>query len=402
MNILVISQYYYPEQFRINDICTELAKRGNSVDVLTGLPNYPGGKVLKDYSRKKLRNEKIEGVNIHRSFLIGRGNNSFTLLLNYLSFMLSASFKIFNIRKEFDLVFVYQLSPVSMAFPAILFKKFKKIPILLYCCDIWPESVRTILRNDKNIIFRMVEKFSQYIYKNCDLITVSSYSFIEYFEKSHHIEPKKLKYIPQHAEDFYLNFNNPIENDTIDFVFMGNIGRVQDIESIIYAAQLIRTKENFLVHIVGDGSNLINLKNLVKDMGLDDTVKFHGRKNHEEIKYFYDLADVCLLTLKEDNKTGLTLPSKLQSYMAAGKYVVGAINGSAQEIIRESNCGKCVDSGNHIGLANLMTKCIENKHDLRIIGENGREYFKENFTKEIYMSSIIDEMESIVWGERNV
>lgn len=402
MDILVVSQYYYPEQFRINDICEDLVKNGHSVNVLTGLPNYPSGVVSNDYKYWKRRNENINGVNIHRSFLIGRGANSVSLFLNYVSFAISASFKIIRLKNKFDLIFVYQLSPVTMALPAVFLKSIKNIPVFLYSCDIWPESVRTIIKNESSLVFKMVKKISHFIYKECDLIAVSSSSFLEYFRNEHNIGPSKLKFIPQHAEDFYLHFNHTIKNGITDFVFMGNIGIAQDIESIIYATNLIKESEKFLVHIVGDGSNLLNLKNLVKKLELEKLILFHGRKSHEEIQYFYELADACLLTLREDNKTGLTLPSKLQSYMAAGKYIIGAINGSSQDVIRSSNCGQFVNSGDYTGLSRLMFDFIDNNEKYRPLGENGRDYFNQHFTKEIYMSSIMNEMETIVRGVKNV
>ncbi|MFH2117472.1 MAG: glycosyltransferase family 4 protein [Bacillota bacterium] len=386
MKILVISQYYYPEQFKINDICEQLVKNGYDVSVITGLPNYPIGKTPKEYRFGKKRKEIINGVKVSRCFEIGRKKGAFGLALNYLSFMLSATFKIIFLKKDFDIIFVYQLSPVTMAFPGVLLKKMTRKPLYLYSCDIWPESMKNILPNENGIIFRLIRRFSKYIYKRCDAISVTSKPFIDYFINVHNIPIDRISYIPQHAEDLNLEMNSDQIDDVTDFVFMGNIGIAQDIDCILNATEVIKDIPKFKVHFVGDGSYLEKSKLVVKEKNLDHIVVFHGRHQLEEMPKFYKIADACLLTLKADNLIGLTMPSKLQGYMAAGKAVIGAINGAAQEVIKDSQCGICVNAGDSISLSLAMKDFIINSENYKDSGKNGRDYFIKHFTKEIFMS----------------
>ena len=396
MKILVVCQYYYPEQFRINDISEQLVKDGHSVTVLTGLPNYPMGVIPDEYRKGKKRKEVINGVNVIRCFEVGRKKGVVGMALNYASYMVSASFKALFLKKDFDLIFVYQLSPVTMALPAIIMKKRCKKPLYLYCCDIWPESMKNILPDENGMLFKIVKGLSSYIYSKCDRITVTSKNFIEYFTKVHSIPNDRVSYIPQHAEDIYLDLEASVNNDVVDFVFMGNMGIAQDIDCILDAAERIRHLSNFKVHFVGDGMCLDKSKQVVRDKGLGGIVVFHGRHPVEKMPDFYNMADACLLTLKADNLIGMTMPSKLQGYMAAGKAVIGAINGAAQEVISESGCGLCVDASDSLALADAMKDFIENPSKYNKCGENGRKYFKKYFTKERYMEKLKGEFDRLV------
>jgi len=388
MNILVVCQYYYPEQFRINDICEQLILDGHLVTVLTGLPNYPTGKIPNEYRWWRKRKETINGVKVLRCFEIGRKNGVIGIALNYASYMFSASVKALFIKEDFDVIFVYQLSPVFMALPGVVLKKRSHKPLYLYCCDIWPESLKNYISDEKNYIYRTVSKFSSYLYSKCDAITVTSEPFIEYFNQAHSISIERITYNPQHAEDIYLEMDFSTENDVIDFVFMGNIGIAQDIDCILDATEKINLIPKFKVHFVGDGSYLSTSKDLVKQKGLEDIVVFHGRHQLEKMPDFYKLADVCLLTLKDDSLVGLTMPSKLQGYMAAGKAIIGAINGAAQEVICESKCGVCVNASDSDALAEAMKDFIQNPDKFKECGENARSYFKSHFTKEIFMKKL--------------
>ncbi|WP_346891546.1 glycosyltransferase family 4 protein [Clostridium sp. UBA3887] len=396
MRILVVCQYYYPEQFRINDICEQLVQDGHSVTVLTGLPNYPTGKIPNEYRWCKKRKENINGVEVLRCFEISRKKGAVGMALNYMSYMVSASLKALFLKKDFDIIFSYQLSPVTMVLPAVIMKKCSRKPLYLYCCDIWPESIKNIISDENNAIYKIVKNFSRYIYSKCDAITVTSKPFIEYFNKEHSIPIERISYIPQHAEDIYLKMDfTPLDNIT-DFVFMGNIGVAQDIECIIDATEKIKHIPRFKVHFVGDGSYLEKSKMLVGKKGLYDIVFFHGRHSLDKMPYFYRLADVCLLTLKADNLIGLTMPSKLQGYMAAGKAVIGAINGAAQDVINESQCGICVKASDSNALAATMKDFIENYNKYEQCGENGRKYFVSHFTKEKYMMALKNELNKLV------
>ena len=399
MKLLVVCQYYYPEQFRINDICEQLVQDGHTVTVLTGLPNYPVGKIPNNYRWGRKRKEVINGVNVVRSFEIGRKSGVIGMAMNYASYMISASIKALFLKKDFDIIFVYQLSPVTMALPGVVMKKLCKKPLYLYCCDIWPESMKIIISDDGRFIYKLVKKFSRYLYSKCDAITVTSQPFIKYFNKEHSIPTEKISYIPQHAEDIYTKMDFSPSDDITDFVFMGNMGIAQDIECILEAAEEIKNIPKFKIHFVGDGSFLEKSKTFVQAKGLNDIVVFHGRYPLEKMADFYKLADACLLTLKAENLIGLTMPSKLQGYMAAGKPVVAAINGAAQEIIKQSECGICVNASNSKELAEAMKDFIESPCKYKDCGENGRRYFEKHFTKHIFMEKLEEELNRLVEGK---
>ncbi|NBK97809.1 MAG: glycosyltransferase WbuB [Erysipelotrichia bacterium] len=397
INVLVVCQYYFPEQFRINDICESLVLKGHDVTVLTGLPNYPSGHVPLEYKYFKNRNQKINGVKVKRCFEIGRKNNSFFLALNYLSFMLSSLLKVTTFKRKYDVILGYQLSPITMIFPAIKYKKKNNVPLYLYCCDLWPESIKSIIKNENNPIFKCAKWISKYVYNNSDSIGVTSNTFIKYLREVNCVDEKKIHYIPQHAEDTYLNTDFSVEdNGIVDFIFAGNVGIAQDMDCIIDACKINKDIKGFKVHIVGDGSYLQRCKQIVNEQGLENIFVFHGRHPVEEMPYFYKIADACLLTLKADNLTGLTMPSKLQGYMAAGKTVIGAINGAAQEVINESRCGLCVEASDSKALAIAMKEFISNPVKYEECGENGREYFRKYFTKDIFMEKLEEKLNSLL------
>ena len=389
MNILVISQYYYPEQFRVNDICEELARRGNTVTVLTGLPNYPKGEVYEGYRNGENREQTINGVNIVRCSIKPRKTGVANLALNYITYAVNASRMAKKIRNVFDVVFVYQMSPVTMAFPAITVKKKYGIPIVLYCCDLWPASILDVNIKRDSILYKMVKRMSSYIYNSCDEIIVTSPSFQDYLQKECSVKNVKIDYVPQHAEDTYTeNSCRAVDNGVIDFMFLGNIGLSQNCDCIIKAASLLDMNLPFKIHFVGAGSKLEDMKKMVDDYGLNEKVIFHGFQKMENLPKFYAMADACLLTLAYDNEVGLTIPAKLQGYMAAEKAVIAAISGDAKEIINESKCGYQVEAGDYEGLARIMIEAISNPSLLKGMGENGRVYFNKYFAKEAVINQL--------------
>lgn len=388
MKILVVCQYYYPENFQINDICEELVNRGHSVTVLTGLPNYPTGIIPDKYKNIEYRNENVNGVDVIRCFEIGRKKGAIGLALNYISYCLSANIKVKKIDYDYDLIFVYQLSPILMALPGCRYKKKHKIPMLLYCCDLWPESMKLIIKNEKSFIFRLVKRISTNVYRSSDKIIAQTKYFYQYFKTVHGITDDKLCCLPQFANDEYLKHEFYLDNGIIDFAFLGNIGIAQELGKVIEAVNQISEINGFQLHIVGDGSCLADLKKEVANKKLESKIRFYGRRPVEEMAEFYKLADVCLVSLSSENMTGLTLPSKVQGYMAAGKMVLGMINGATSEVINTSKCGICVSAGDSEGLANAMKDIIENPNKYQNCGKNGRQYFKEHFSKEKFMDSL--------------
>lgn len=395
MKVLVVCQYYYPENFQITPICEQLVKEGFSITVLTGLPNYPTGIIPEEYKNGR-RDEFVNGVHIIRCNEIGRKRGAFYLGVNYLSYMLSAAYMVGKLDKDFDLVFVYQLSPVLMAIPGILYSKKNKVPVFLYCCDLWPESIKMYIKNERNIVFKLIDRISKKIYSNVDKIACQSSSFLAYFQKTHNISNNKLIYLPAFADETYLTQDFSPVGENVDFVFLGNLGIAQNLISVLKAVEKIKEVPGFVVHFVGDGSVLNEMKEFVCNHGLQDVVMFYGRRPVEEMPAFYKLADACLVSLKADNQTGLTLPSKVQGYMAAGKTIIGMIDGSTKEVVEESGCGVCVGADDIDGFASLLKDFILHKEKYDECGKNGRVYFKKHFCKGKFMERLRIELESLI------
>lgn len=396
MRILMVCQRYYPEVLQNRDICEQLVEDGHEVTILTGLPNYDDGFVRADYRHGQRRKEVINGVKVIRTFEIGRRTGPIWRVFNYLSYMISASFyALSKLKNDYDIIIAYQLSPVLMAVPGIVVKYKYKIPLYLYCCDLWPESMKMMVK-ENSLPFKIMLKASRMIYSKMDKISVQSKSFIEYFEEIDNVNERKLCYIPQFASSEYLNENFDSNNGVVDFVFLGNIGIAQDIEMIINAIEMIKNVKGFMMHFVGDGSFLATAKKLVEEKQLGTIVRFYGRRSVDEMPHFYRLADVCIATLKANSIISQTIPSKVQGYMAAGKPILAALNGYGAEVIQESNCGICVPAGETYRFAQAMRQFIVDFHMYEKCGINAREYFKKYFTKRVVVDLIEKELEDLI------
>jgi len=376
MKLLFVCQYYYPERIGLTNICEELVKRGNDVTALTGLPNYPKGYVPKEYKFFKKRKETINGVKIIRSFEIGRRKGKIMLCINYISFYLSSLLKVRKLDKDFDKVICYQHSPITMASAAMKYAKKRKKEFILYCFDLWPESLKTYNIKENNIIFKIVKKLSNRIYSNCDKIIVSSKPFIKYFTEYHNINKKKIYYLPQFSYDYGKKIENKKTDDKIHLLYAGNIGKVQNIECIIEAIKILETDKKFVIDIVGYGSNFNKLEKMIKEYKLNDKIILHGEKNNEELQEFYNIADALLLTLTENSFISKTLPLKLQSYMTTEKPILASINGAAQALIKEYKCGVCVKANDYINYSKTIKDFLDGK--IKIKYKKEKRFLLEN------------------------
>lgn len=389
MNILVFSQYYYPERIGPTEICEQLVKEGHKVKVITGLPNYPEGNIEKDYKFFKNRKQNINGVEIERTFEIGRRKNKIFLALNYLSFCISATFKSMFLSKNFDIVYCYQLSPITVAIPAIIYSKLKKKKLVLCCLDLWPESLKVLNIKEKSIVYKCFDYISKKVYNNCDKILITSKVFKEYLVNKHNVKEERIEYLPQHSKDFKSSKGNKnIDKKKTHFLFAGNVGKAQNVEIIVEAIGMIKDRENIVVDIVGNGSNLENIKEMVKENNLDNNIIFHGQVAKDKMNKFYKKADACVLTLKSDSYIGKTLPLKLQSYMSSGKPIISAIDGDAEQVIKDSNCGICVGSQNVQELAETILEFSKDKNKYKYMGKNARSYYEKNYTLKSFMENL--------------
>jgi glycosyltransferase involved in cell wall biosynthesis len=284
-----------------------------------------------------------------------------------------------------------------MVSPALAYKKRYDKPVFLYCLDIWPESALAHIHNKKSLLYKIITLYSKSVYQSCDCIAVTSKPFIEYFNNFLGIKNVNLVYIPQHADGRFLEIDLTTEYDGIvDFMFAGNLGRGQKLETIINAVQQLRDRRDFLVHFVGDGSMRASLEQMVKDSDICDKVIFHGQKKYEEMPKLYNKADALLITLRGNSYVGNTMPGKLQTYMAIGKPIFGAINGAAKQVIEEAQCGACVQAEDSIGLASIMADYIDHPEVYQQCGLNSRKYFLQHFSFPVFMDRLEHELKGLL------
>lgn len=394
MKILVVCQHYYPEPFRITDICEELVKRGHHVTVLTGLPNYPMGYIYDGYKSKSKRQELINGVDVRRVFTIGRRKGVVWRFLNYYSYMISSCLYTSKLDDDYDVVLVNQLSPVMMAKAGICYKKKHGTRLVIYTLDLWPNSLTVGGIKKDGLIYKYYHAISKSIYKAADQILVTSREFGKYFEEEFGI--KDAKYLPQYSESIFdSEACRKIPDENIDLMFAGNVGAAQSVDTIIRAADLTKDVSNLYWHIVGDGTELENCKRLASKLGTDNVI-FHGRQPLDKMPQYYAMADAMLVTLHKNAVISKTLPGKVQTYMAAGKPIIGAVDGEAARIIEESRCGLCSPAENADYLARVVNMFVrENISSCDKILEyskNSLLYYQKEFSKEFLMNRVEHEL----------
>jgi glycosyltransferase involved in cell wall biosynthesis len=395
MKILVVSQYFWPENFRINDICLSLIERHHDITVLTGLPNVPEGKFYKGYSWFKKGVCEYSGIKIVRVPITPRGKNNFLLLtINCLSFFINALFYIpMLMRQNFDCILMFQVSPISSAIPALLLKKIKKIPAHIYVQDIWPESMYYLLnlKHNDGFIFRFFDRICSCIYKGFSRCYISSRAFREILLKKG-VKPHQIDYLPQWAEqgnvmeyDIALAEDLGLARDDFVLTFTGNIGRAQGFNMILNAAENVKKKgyENIKWLFVGDGTELDSIKECIqKNRYLKDIIITTGWKPVEDMPRYYSISNALIVVLKEDFIARVTLPGKVQSYMAAGKPIIAALGGEGAYIIEESGSGFVSELGDVRKFENNVLKLYHMEPLKRaILGDNGLKYSAKAFNK---------------------
>jgi len=389
MHILIISQYFSPEPFRINDIALGLLEKGHEVSVLTGIPNYPEGKFYAGYSFFGTKVEVWNGITIYRSQQFPRGqNSSLMLILNYLSFAFFGSVKVYQLPKKIDRILVYQVSPVFLIIPAIFAKWRFKIPLLIQVMDLWPETLASTRQGKNPLLIKWVGRISDYLYSKADLLLLPFTSSIPILEKRG-IPKNQLIYLPNSTDSFYLPVpSNPqfehLFTGEIHFLLAGNLGESQGLELVVHAANYLKEKYPQLRWIlVGDGRSKLQLENQVKEKNLEKIILFPGRFPSTVVPELIARADATLLTLKKEPIFSITVPNRLQSYMACGKPIIASINGEAAEIISEANAGLVAPAGELKQFIAIVENFIQSsKADKEKWGLNARTYFLQHFERE--------------------
>ncbi|MGY2398089.1 glycosyltransferase family 4 protein [Pseudomonas sp. SDO5271_S396] len=391
LNVLVVSQYFWPENMRINDLVRDLSEKGHSVTVLTGLPNYPEGKVYSEYQRDPQTFSRYAGAEVVRVPLIPRGKRSLNLILNYLSFFTMAStLGVWKLRnKEFDAVFVYAVSPIMAAIPAVVIGRLKKAPVFIWVLDLWPETLRAVGVLSQPLLLGCVGRMVSWIYNRADYLLLQSHGFFENVQHycTRKIDPQRLVYFPSWAED---DFSNSVPHasrlltpapSVFTVLFAGNLGEAQDLPAVIEAAESLIDTVAVRWVIVGDGRMSEWLAGQVKSRGLDNVLLL-GRHPLEEMPGLFACADALLVSLKTNDVFEKTIPGKVQAYLASGKPILGMINGEAAHVIQESGAGLACASGDAAALARITCKLANTDVNERIrMGAAGRDYYMANYSK---------------------
>jgi glycosyltransferase involved in cell wall biosynthesis len=397
MRILIVTQYFWPENFRINDLVLELKNRGHELTILTGKPNYPSGKIYMDFKKNPENFQEYCGVEVIRAPILARSSGFFRLGLNYLSFLIGATF--FGTwslqKKSFDLIFVYGPSPITVALPAIFLARIKKIPVVFWVLDLWPESLSAVGAVHSKNILKLTGCLVRVIYKNCTLVLGQSQSFVSRIAL-YCKDKSKIRYYPSWAEDIFNSKPSkapevPIKTNSFNIVFAGNIGESQDMPAILDAAQILKSNSNIRWLIIGNGSKYKWLQAEVTRRNLESQILTLGRYPIERMPSFYAHADALLVTLKKEPVFSLTIPAKLQSYLMAGIPVLGMLDGEGAKLINDAKAGISSPASDPEALASSVLQMISKSSSERDeMGRRGSEHIKKQFNRSLLISKLED------------
>ena len=383
--VLLVTQYFYPENFVINDLAFELAKKGYKVDALVSVPNYPEGEYFKGYGLFRKRFETIKGVRVYRAFQIPRGKKggNIRLSLTYISYMVSATlWSLFlSLFKTYDSIIVFQMSPITQAVPAIVLGCLRKIPVYTWVLDIWPDSATSTLSGKlKTFVNNPLSRITEFVYKHSHKILISSKGMADLVSRKHDFSAK-IQYMPNWAKDFSVKEKSSLPSLPEGFKIMmaGNLGEGIGVEDVIACVEALSDLKDLHFIFLGGGSKQQYLKEYFQH---NENVHVLGRYPAEAMPSFFSQADAMFLSLQKTEYEFLevTVPARLQAYMSASKPVFAMIGSGATEIIKEADCGFAVPSGDSKALADVIRKFYQDEELLLLKGMNGRSYYEKEFT----------------------
>lgn len=396
MRILIVSQYFWPEMFRVNDLASELIARGHEVTVLTGLPNYPDGAVFEAFRRDPSAFATYEGATVYRVPMIARGTGSAQLIANYLSFALSAlllgSAKLRG--RKFDAIFVFQISPVTAALPALWLRWRRRTPVLMWVLDLWPETLSAIGAVKSPTVLAWVGSLVRFIYRRCDRILVQSQAFtanVEHYAGS----GRNIRYFPGWAESVF-EATTPVPApelapyaDDFKLLFAGNIGQAQDFPAVIAAADKLRATAGLRWIILGGGRGAAEAQAEVARRGLEEKIVFLGRFPLERMPEFFTGADALLVSLRNEPVWSMTIPGKVQSYLASGRPMIAMLNGEGARVVAEAGAGLVGAAGDSDALAANVKKMMAMPREERLaMGEAGRRFSAAEFDRRLLVDRL--------------
>ena len=383
--VLLVTQYFQPENFKCNDIAFELQRRGYEVTVLTAIPNYPQGRYFDGYGLFKRRVEHIDGVKVIRGFVIPRGNGGkIGLSLNYLSYLVSSCLiaLYLSLRYKYEAVFVHQVSPVTIGVAATLVKRIQRIPMYFWVLDLWPESLTAAIGLRNKYILGFFSNMVQWFYRRSDKILISSKGFANSIcEKGDFAE--KIIYFPNWVDKALTAKSDVVTPDVPNgFVamFTGNIGASQDFGTVLSAADRLKEHKDIHFVIVGNGRAREWVEQQIIERGLNETVHCVGSYPLEAMPATFAKADVLFAALKDEPIFALTVPAKIQAYMSSGKPIISMINGEAMELVREVGCGVAVAAEDSKAFADAVLQMSQlSQSEREQMGNRGREFASNNF-----------------------
>lgn len=385
MRVLVLSQYYWPESFRITEVVRALQDEGCDVFVLTGQPNYPEGVPFKGYSWWSMGAELHENAMIFRVPLVPRGRGSaFRLVLNYLSFIISAAvLGPWILRgRSIDVIFVFSPSPILQVIPAICLARLKNASLVTWVQDLWPESLSATGFVSNKKLLGAISRLVRWIYRKNDLLLVQSQAFIGPVEKM--AGGTAVRYHPNPG-DFAFSEPGKSSNSSLVFgagfniVFAGNLGTVQALETIIGAAEILRDDKDVTLFLVGSGSRSEWLQLEVSRRKLSN-VQLPGRFPLSEMPSIMSGASALLVSLIRSPIMSQTVPSKVQAYLAAGRPVIASLDGEGARVILDAGAGVAAAAEDAVGLA-VAIRTLRNAPPevLENMGRNARSYYEMHF-----------------------
>lgn len=390
MRVLVVTQYFWPESFRVNDLVVGLRDLGHEVEILTGMPNYPGGRLFQGYGFFTPAAENFNGMRVIRVPLITRGRSKgIRLMLNYLSFALSASLLgPWRCRREIDAVLIFEPSPVTVALPALVIARLRRACTLLWIQDLWPDTLSAMGFSSRGLVMRIARGISDFVHQRCDRLLVQSPGFTPRLV-GRGINAVRISYLPNWAEDYYRPVpatdtpGHPVAGIAgFKLLFAGNIGSAQSFETILAAADILREVNDLQWVIVGDGLMREWVASEVRRLGLDARVHLLGQRSAEDMPNCFAHADALLVTLRPDAVFSLTIPSKIQSYLACGKIIIAAIDGEGAAVVRDSGAGVVCAASDAEGLAKAVMAVYSMSKEARAkLGAAGRRYYEQHFAR---------------------
>ena len=392
--ILIVTECFYPEEFKINDVALSWKDKGHDVDVLTLAPTYPLGKVFPGYKNGFFRKDEYQGINILRLHAVtGYRDSAVKKILKYINFMIFGSITAIFIGRRYDYVFGFNLGSLTDMLPAVVIRKLYKKPTMFWVQDVWPDSIYAYGFKKTKMLSTLLDAFVKFMHHNITAIAISSKGFESKLEP-YIKKGLKFNYAPNWADDLDMDMSPVIFSKTqkVHFTFAGNIGKVQNLENIIDAFLLLsdECQKKAQLNIVGDGSNLVNLKKISNN---NPNIVFHGKQKREDMAKFYKASDFLIVSLIDKPIFSVTVPAKTQTYIAAKKPILAIINGDVADIVNDNNLGVCADPSNEGLIKEAFEKCIdmpENEKSKFII--NNTKLLETTFNKDSIINNLTSQL----------